>query len=448
MSKKGEDTIPEEFVLEILNASIKNRTIFDIVRQYLKPNFLPTNELRLFWKEIETQWTLSKAKHSLNIGSIKLSIRKNEKLCEILSDVIQNPPDEIEPMLDNFEKFIKQKMFIEIYEESANLFNKGEKGDAYKKFGEHSDKLLKFSIKSQYYERLFSGFDDRQMERHSNTSKTFKVTTGFDEQNIYTNGGFESGEAWLYLGGSGVGKSHVLIHHGIAAARVGYNVAHFQAEGTRKQCMDRYDAAWTGTLYQDMKFGHLEDKKNARLQKIIQSKLIGEVYIDCFEKFGSKTMFDIRKGVIDMKKMYGDIHVVLIDYFELLEPGDRSYSPSEERFRQIKIGRMMKDLAVEQNVIVITATQASSVNPDDLNDPEFILTRYNCAEDKGKLRPFDGFVTMNQTRDEKTNEIIRMHNDKIRENNSGQTMTIASKYSRSRFYDRARTLDLMSSIEE
>jgi replicative DNA helicase len=444
MSK--ESPIPEEFVLELFNAAMKNRTVFDIANQYLKPNYLPTNELRLFWKELQTQWFTSTAKSSINVGSIKLSIRKNEKLCEVLADVIQNPPNEIEPLIDSFETFVKQKMFIEIYEDTASVFNKGEKSKAYTKFAESAEKLVQFSIKSSYYEKLFSDYTKRQTERLTGSSKTFKVSTGMDEQDAYTKGGYESGESWLYLAGSGVGKSHSLIHHGITASRRGNNVAHFQAEGTRKQCLDRYDAAWTGTQYHDMKTGIVDRSKN--LQKVIDSKMRGEVFIDCFEKFGTKSMYDIRKSVIDMKKMYGEVHVVLIDYFELIEPGDREYSPSEERFRQIKIGRMMKDLAVEQNVVVITATQASAVSPDDLNDPDFTLTRYNCAEDKGKLRPFDGFVTLNQTRDEKKNGIIRLHNDKIRESESGQTMTIVSNLKYSRFYDRKRTLELLDSVEE
>ena len=144
-----------------------------------------------------------------------------------------------------------------------------------------------------------------------------------------------------------------------------------------------------------------------------------------------------------MEKKYGKIDVIIIDYLELLEVGDGiNYTPHDERFRQAKLAKGMKMLAMEFNAVVHTATQSSSV-PDELKqDPEFVITRAQLSEDKGKIRPFDIFITINQTREEAKNEIMRLHTDKLRDYRNGEPIYICNNFSRSRFYDRKRTLSI------
>jgi hypothetical protein len=97
---------------------------------------------------------------------------------------------------------------------------------------------------------------------------------------------------------------------------------------------------------------------------------------------------------------------------------------------------------MEFKCVVHTATQATSIPKEVKDDPENLLTRYNLSEDKGKIQPFDIFFTINQTSDEKEDEVMRIYADKLREYKSGQVFTIANNFSRARFYDRKRTLAL------
>ena len=144
------------------------------------------------------------------------------------------------------------------------------------------------------------------------------------------------------------------------------------------------------------------------------------------------------------KKEYGKIDVIIIDYLELLEVGDgHNYSPGEERFRQAKLAKGMKMLAMEFNAVVHTATQSSNIPEECKNDPEFVITRAQLNEDKGKCRPMDIFITINQTRDERKEEVMRLYTDKIRDYKSGDVIRIANNFAYSRFYDRKRTYELM-----
>jgi len=84
------------------------------------------------------------------------------------------------------------------------------------------------------------------------------------------------------------------------------------------------------------------------------------------------------------------------------------------------------------------------------------MTREYLSEDKGKIRPFDYHYTFNQTyeeynhKDEKGNDapIMRIFEDKSREYKSGRIATIITKFSRSRFYDRQKTIRLVLDYEE
>ena len=167
-----------------------------------------------------------------------------------------------------------------------------------------------------------------------------------------------------------------------------------------------------------------------------------DIIVSSEEKWGGKTLVDIRRELKEMEKIYGKISVIIIDYLELVEVGDGIlYSPHDERFRQAKLAKGMKALAMEFNAVVHTATQSSSIPEEMKNDPDFVITRAQLSEDKGKIRPFDIFVTINQTRDEMKEETMRLHTDKLRDYKGGDPIHICNNFAYSRFYDRMRTLN-------
>ena len=179
-------------------------------------------------------------------------------------------------------------------------------------------------------------------------------------------------------------------------------------------------------------------------KRIIKKLKRSDIYVSSEETFNAKTLVDVRRELKEMEKMYGKIDVIIIDYLELLEVGDgHNYSPGEERFRQAKLAKGMKMLAMEFNAVVHTATQSSNIPEECKNDPEFVITRAQLNEDKGKCRPMDIFITINQTRDERKEEVMRLYTDKIRDYKSGDVIKIANNFAYARFYDRKRTFSMI-----
>lgn len=245
----------------------------------------------------------------------------------------------------------------------------------------------------------------------------------------------------MFIGDAKSGKSILLIHCGINAARRGYDVLHFQLEGTKKQVAERYDSAWSGSTYYDIKDANIDDKKFDDYKRIVSKLGKTDILIDCPEKFLAKNVDDLRKQIIEVKKTR-NIKVVIVDYLDLLNPDSDRYSPSDERHRQQKTSRRLKDLAVEQNIIIYTATQASSIHKELLDDVDFVITREHLAEDKGKVRPVDMLISINRTPDERKAKVCRLYCDALREHDSGQVIKIKQNLSRTRFYDRKATLNM------
>lgn len=432
-----------DFLDELFSATIKKKSIFLIVSEYLKESYLPEKSgYEEVWEEISRFYkSMDKAP---TLGALSQKLSSKDECLDIIGRMRDLPNIDYEVVLKTFEEFIRRNKFVELYEDVGNTFNKGktskDKEKAYVAFKKSAEEFSNFSLKKALNERIFRDFDKRQLERllHEHSES---IPHGIDLLDYYMDGGGQKGETTLFLGDSGVGKSQLLIHCGVNIAKRGYNVAHFQAEGTKKQVQDRYDACWSGTLYRDMKFGNIDSKKLKVLANTIK-KLKGEIFLECRERFGSWTINDIRNSLIEMIKNYGRIDVLILDYLELIEPGDgKTYFNSDERHRQQQLGRLLKNLAVEFNIYIITATQASALPPETKEDPNLFLTRWNLSEDKGKLRPFDNFITINQTRDEKQNRVARLYIDKLRENPSDQIIHLCQNLSRSRFYDRKASFE-------
>lgn len=436
------------FIVELIAAALERRTVFEIVKQYLKFSYLQEESEKKIWQWVTKRYDFTGKVPT--IGQIQQQFVDDERVLEKLEEIGDVEIDEnggYELIIDSFEKFIKKMKFLEVNDKIADTYNRGDKEGAWELFVKSAEDFGKFSIQDAKFETVFGDFAERQAKRKSEDwNFRYKIPTGIDELDYRLggeSGGPETGECVLWLGDSGAGKSQCLTSVGIAAARQGFRVAHFQLEGTKEQCLNRYDAAWTGTLYQDVKLGNITAKKMEVTKRIIKKLRKTDIIVSSEETFNAKTLVDIRRELKEMEKKYGKIDVIIIDYLELLELGDgHRYTPSEERFRQAKLAKGMKMLAMEFNAVVHTATQSSNIPEEQKNDPEFVITRAQLNEDKGKCRPMDVFVTINQTRDERKEEIMRLYIDKAREYKSGDIIYICNNFAYARFYDRKRTMDM------
>lgn len=437
MSTKNSQLLNNDFIMEIMKACLQNKNMLEISLSHIKDNFLPEGSLEDIFKEIRKQYKVFEKRPT--IGTLKLALRKNHDAMELLDEIKEMQEVDIDVILSSLEEFIKTCNYIDIYNKSSDFYNRNEQKKAYDIFIKGAEDISKFSLKEETYTNVFGDFEIRQTERVSKTDDVTKIPSGIDELDRAINGGFETGQLIVWVARSKGGKSFGLNHCGMHSARLGHDTVHFQLEGTKKECLDRYDALWSGNLYKDVKDGNFSDKSLTAFRKITNN-LRSDISVYAPEKFGAMTVIELRNRIIDLRKKR-DIKTVIIDYLELLDPDDNFYRPSEERFRQSKVARMLKDLALEFNILIITATQSSSITKEMYEDPDFVISEEHLSEDKGKLRPIDMLLSINRTSEEKRNHIARISIAAARAHHgTDEPIYIKQNLKASRFYDRKNTL--------
>lgn len=440
------DKLNENFVNELFRLMLRNKRIFEVVSANMKYQFLPNEHYKDVFKSIKKFNDVSQQLPTL--GWLSQSFDHNSDVVTVLSEVKNADIIDKGDALNQFELFLKNAMFIEAYDQLGDLFIKGQRDDAFDVVNKLNENLNTFVIREKYYDKVIGSLTERIVERGINsTSETkpkVKIPLGIDEFDSITRGGIDRGDTFMALAQSGVGKSKFLKHVGVHAARRGFKVLHVQAEGTREECLQAYEVGISGVDLKDIEVGSVDSQTINALNKAVKNILAGggEIYAEAFEQFDTADMQDVRELIQDIERTHGKLDVLLLDYFELFDPGDgKRYKVSEERQRREALANKLKNIAVEFDIAIITATQASTVAPNLLNDPTFVQTRYHISEFKGVVKPFSYFVTFNQTEDEKEMEVMRIYVDKMRKYRGGQVIKIFQNYGKERFYNRKKTIN-------
>lgn len=436
------------YVTELIKLSLRNRRVFETAIPHIKNSFLPNDEVKEIWTAMVKYYRATDK--LITIGMLSQEYSKDLEVLKIISDIKEAQLPDKEEILEQLGEFVKSSMFYEAYDKLSDLYNQGKKQGAYELMRETAESIAGFSIKSRYFTSLYGKFSERHntrlLNRELGNNAKGKVPTGIDEFDKITRGGVDKGDTFLALAQSGIGKTKLLRHIGWHASRRGYKGLHVSAEGTLQENLDAYDAAISGQRLKDIENANLSKETLDKVRVATRNTVMkgGELFIEAFEQFDTASMTDVRNLIIEIEKIHGKLDFLCLDYLELFDPGDgKRYGTSndQERKRREAVGNKLKNIAVEFNIAVFTATQASSVNPDLLNDPEFVQTRYNISEFKGAIKPFSYFITLNKTKDEFESNMMRIYIDKIRKYAGGQIIKIYQRYDRERFYDRKRTIN-------
>ncbi|NDB85864.1 MAG: hypothetical protein EB127_24665 [Alphaproteobacteria bacterium] len=143
----------------------------------------------------------------------------------------------------------------------------------------------------------------------------FPISTGWNKIDDITNGGIGRKEYCLILGGTGSGKTFLMVHLGATALKQGYNVVFYTLELSPEVIGQRFDSCITGIPTDELK-----NNKEQVLQKI--SEVPGELRIKFFPK-KSVGIAGIRNH-IERLKMEGFVpDMIILDYLDLLKAGSQ-----------------------------------------------------------------------------------------------------------------------------
>lgn len=438
--------LSEDFLIELCKACIVSGDILETTKPHLSYSYLPSESYKMVFKYLFDYYGAHGKSPTIGLLAQNVS---DSRCVEIIAKVRQVDVYNIkEQIVETLEEFIKRGRFVALHKETGELYNQGKHEDAMGLLEKESKAINDFSLKSKLCSRIFADFSSRQAARQDRDLTLIKNPLGIPAFDHHTRGGIDRGTGLLAIGRSGAGKTTFLRSCGANASFRGIPVLHFAAgDSTQEEIEDGYDSWWTGIDMHAMKEGRLDGVSIKAIEKAKQAWLnqAGEIYIHVFKQFHTASIADCRNILIELLKT-SDIGLVLFDYLELFDPGDgKRYGTNQEgnSARKKAVAEKIVNIATEFNVATATVTQASDIQKDDWNNPNFVITRNHISNLKATIDPFAYCVTLNQTEDENDREVMRIHEEKLRHYKTfswSSTYTIAQKRDVGRFIDLPNTI--------
>lgn len=438
--------LKSDLLVELAKVCIVSEEILSVIKPHLQYSFIQQEPMKHIFKYIFDFH--SSTKKSPTIGMLSQNVTQKDTL-ELIGKIREvNVFDKKQELISEFEEFIRTSRFHEVFKKTADLNNTGKKDEAMQFMAKESAEIINFSLKRQLNPRIFADFNKHLEERRNTDYSNQKIPFGIPALDQHTHGGQDRGTGSLGIAKSGAGKTTYLVWRGYSAAFRGTSVVHFAAgDSTEREVIDAYNAAWTGANYHDIVKGELtgvDVKKIERAREAFMAQK-GEIYVHVFKQFHNASIADCRNVLIDLLKDDPNIGLVIFDYLEKFEPGDKNkYGTNDDgqRAKKIAIAEKIINIGTEFNVAVATVTQASSVKEELLNDPNFVLKREHISNLKATIDAFAYAITLNQTKDENDQEIMRIHEEKLRHykiKSWEETYHIAQDREKRRFIDIVET---------
>lgn len=239
---------------------------------------------------------------------------------------------------------------------------------------------------------FFQDLPTREKKRTRLEASSTGIPTGLPVIDHLFEGGIRKTELCAWIAYPKVGKSTVLINHGMRAVRAGYNVLHVILEDTRENLERRYEAHLTQTPFSQLRPGGgglppevydraFNEYQNYRNRLVLQS----------FTGKGAVSVTTIRETLHDLRASHGWVpDLLVVDYADLLKgTGEAMWQ------QQITACRELKDLANE-GYAVWTAFQAN-FDKKDADTDEHIVGYGQVAGGKEKIRIVDFVGSLNAT---------------------------------------------------
>lgn len=252
-----------------------------------------------------------------------------------------------------------------------------------------------------FFDQIPSLFEDDSRER---------MTCGFPLLDAYINeGGPSRGEVFIWMAPVNRGKSIFLVHNGVTSVMAGRNVLHVTLEMSEKQTAQRYMGAFT----QEPMKNHIENREKIE-QKLFKAKdsTKGSLILVQYppETISIDVLYQLLATLKRTRNWVPD--VLVLDYLELMISRS-TYDNREDYDRQKKVAVQLRELAVNENIIVFTATQTNrdglggKGDHKDTSGSE-VIGMNKAAESYGKMMSADYVVSLNQGEEEKPHGRYRL----------------------------------------
>lgn len=247
--------------------------------------------------------------------------------------------------LDEFEAFTKRQELERAILKSADMLEKGEYGPV--------EKLIKDAVQISLQKDMgtdyFSSPKDR-INRYFNSGG--QVSTGWPQMDKLLYGGFNRGELNIFAGGSGSGKSLVMMNIALNWLQQGLNGVYITLELSEELTALRTDAMLTNMSTREIR----KDVDSTEIKVKMVSKKAGKYRIKGMP--AQSNVNDIRSYLKEVQIQTGiKVDFVMVDYLDLVMPVSVKVSPNDQFIKDKYVSEELRNLAKELGVLMVTASQ-------------------------------------------------------------------------------------------
>ena len=247
--------------------------------------------------------------------------------------------------MDEFEGFTRRQELERAILKSADLLEKGEYDPV--------EKLIKDAVQISLTKDMGTDYwSDPKARINKYFNSGGQVSTGWPQMDKILYGGFSRGELNIFAGGSGSGKSLVMMNIALSWLQAGLSGVYISLELSEELCALRTDAMLAGMSTKEIR----KDIDQTELKVKLVSKKAGQYRIKALP--AQSNINDIRSYIKEVQVQTGlKVDFVMCDYLDLLMPVSAKVSPNDLFVKDKYVSEELRNLAKELNVLFVTASQ-------------------------------------------------------------------------------------------
>lgn len=247
--------------------------------------------------------------------------------------------------MSEFEGFTKRNELERAILKAADMLEKGDFNPV--------EKLIKDAVQISLTKDMGTDYfydPKSRIEKYYNSGG--QVSTGWPQLDKLLYGGFSRGELNIFAGGSGSGKSLVMMNIALSWLQMGLSGVYISLELSEELCALRTDAMLTGMGTKDIR----KDIDTTTMKVRLVSKKAGNYQIKGFP--AQSNVNDIRAYLKEYQVQTGrKVDFVMVDYLDLVMPVSAKVSPNDLFVKDKYVSEELRNLAKELGVLFVTASQ-------------------------------------------------------------------------------------------
>jgi len=264
--------------------------------------------------------------------------------------------DHYDWFMAEFEGFTKRQELERAILKAADMLEEGDFAPV--------EKLIKDAVQISLQKDMGTDYfasPKTRINKYFNTGG--QVSTGWPTMDKILYGGMSRGELNIFAGGSGSGKSLVMMNIALSWLQAGLSGVYVTLELSEELCALRTDAMLADMSTKDIR----KDMDTTELKVKLVSKKSGQYRIKGFP--AQSNVNDIRSYLKEVQIQTGlKVDFVMVDYLDLVMPVSVKVNPNDQFIKDKYVAEELRNLAKELNVLLVTASQ---LNRSAVEEVEF-----------------------------------------------------------------------------